>query len=299
MHAPFRGAATLVAASLALATGPMLARTAAQAGGQTTAAPSPPPPPSPAANTFLEAVRRGDAPAVEQAIAGGVDVDTPFRYGRTALSFAADRGYVEVVRVLLAKGAKVDLEDTFYHQTALGWASSPAQARTPGHAQVVKLLLEKGAKGVDRALAAAIDEGDLAMLEVVLADTRLPPSLLSESLAAAKKDNDKAPVVAALEKAGVAMPVVATLTPAQLARCPGTYKSDNGGALTVTLKDGVVSGVFGGPPTILSPRSETLFAAEGRPGTTATFAYDGETASTVTVVSPFGGTTLFKRVNQP
>jgi len=124
------------------------------------------PPPSAAANAYLDAVRRGDLPAIEQAIAGGVDVDTPFRYDRRALSFAADRGQADVVRLLLAKGAKVDLEDAYYHQTALGWASSPAQTRKPDHAQVVKLLLEKGAKGADRVVAAAIDADDLAMLQV-------------------------------------------------------------------------------------------------------------------------------------
>ena len=291
-----RSAATLVAACLSAAGAALAAPVPPQTTGNGQAATTPPP--TAAANAYLDAVRRGDLPAIEQAIAGGVDVDTPFRYDRRALSFAADRGQADVVRLLLAKGAKVDLEDTYYHQTALGWASSPAQTRKPEHAQVVKLLLEKGAKGADRALAAAIDEDDVPMLQVVLDIGHLPASLLSESLASAKKDN-KTSAVAALEKAGVSMPVVATLTPAQLARCVGTYKSEAGGSVTITVKDGVASATFGGPPITLSPRSETLFAAEGRPGTTAIFAFVGETATTVTAVSPFGGTTVFTRVSQP
>ena len=60
--------------------------------------------PSPQAAAYLDAVRKGDVAAVEKALAAGVAVDTPFRYNRTALSFAADRGHVEVVRLLLAKG---------------------------------------------------------------------------------------------------------------------------------------------------------------------------------------------------
>ena len=297
MRVTCRAAATLVAACLTLGpavatAGPLPPQT--QGNGQASATP----PPSAAANAYLDAVRRGDLPAIEQALAGGLDVDTPFRYDRRALSFAADRGQIEVVRLLLAKGAKVDLEDSYYHQSALGWASSPAQARTPGHAQIVKLLLEKGAKGADRALAAAIDEDDQAMLQAVLDVGHVPASFLSESLAAAKKDN-KTAAIAALEKAGVAMPVVASLTPEQLARCPGTYKADNGGSVTITLKDGVLSASFGGPPTTLSPRSDTLFAAEGRPGTSAAFTFEGDKASTVTAISPFGGTTVFKRVSQP
>ena len=114
--------------------------------------------PSPQAEAYLDAVRKGDVAAVEKALAAGVAVDTPFRYNRTALSFAADRGHVEVVRLLLAKGANPDATDSFYNQSALGWASSPAQTRRPEHAEVVKLLLEKGAKGRERALGAAIGE---------------------------------------------------------------------------------------------------------------------------------------------
>src|SRR5215207_2783776 len=101
------------------------------------AAPAPPKPasatlaPSPQAAAYLDAVRKGDVAGVEQALAAGVAVDAPFRYNRTALSFAADRGHVEVVRVLLAKGANPEATDSFYNQTALGWAAQPAQARRP------------------------------------------------------------------------------------------------------------------------------------------------------------------------
>jgi len=41
---------------------------------------------------LLDAVRRGDLAGVRAALDGGVAADTPFRYERTALSFAADRG---------------------------------------------------------------------------------------------------------------------------------------------------------------------------------------------------------------
>src|SRR5262245_9543191 len=105
------------------------------------AAASPPaavPAPGPEANAYLDAVRKGDVAAVRKALDAGVAVDTPFRYGRTALSFAADRGFVDVVRLLLERGAKPDIADTFYNQTALAWASSPAQTRKPEPAQVLQ-----------------------------------------------------------------------------------------------------------------------------------------------------------------
>jgi hypothetical protein len=271
------------------------------AGGQT-AAPTPPKPasatlaPSPQAEAYLDAVRKGDVAAVEKALAAGVAVDTPFRYNRTALSFAADRGHVEVVRLLLAKGANPDATDSFYNQSSLGWASSPAQTRRPEHAAVVKLLLEKGATGRERALGAAIGSDDVRMLQVILDAGGLAPSLLNDSLAAAKKDG-KTGIVAALEKAGAVMPVVATLTPAQLARLAGTY-NDGREDVVLSLKDGSVVASFGGRSLTLSPRSETTFAVESMPGLTATFAIEGEQATTITVVNPGGTPSVYKRVSK-
>jgi ankyrin repeat protein len=85
----------------------------------------------------------------------GVDVNTKFRYDRTALSFAADRGHVDVVKVLLERGADVTMKDTFYNATALTWAVSPAMDRKPQHTDVVRLLLEHGGFSAE-ALKAAL-----------------------------------------------------------------------------------------------------------------------------------------------
>lgn len=265
------------------------------------AAPPPAPAPAPAtlaptpeAAAYLDAVRKGDLAAIEKALASGVAVDTPFRYNRTALSFAADRGSVDVVRLLLDKGANPEATDTFYNQTALAWASQPAQTRKPEHAEVVKLLLAKGAKGAARAFSAAVGAGDVPMIQVILDAGGLPKALLSDSLAAAKKEN-KPEIVAVLEKAGATMPVVVTLTPAQLSRLAGTY-NDGRGDIVLAVKDGAIVATTGGQTLTLSPRSETSFAVESMPGVVATFAMEGEQATTLTVVNQAGVPAVYKRV---
>lgn len=250
--------------------------------------------PSPQAAAYLDAVRKGDLAAIEQALASGVAVDTPFRYNRTALSFAADRGSVDVVRLLLEKGANPEATDTFYNQTALAWASQPAQTRKPEHAEVVKLLLAKGAKGAARAFGSAVNASDVAMVQVILAAGGLPPALLNDSLAAAKKA-DKPEIVAALEKAGATMPVVVTLTPAQLGRLAGTY-NDGRNDIVLAVKDGAIVATTGGQTLTLSPRSETGFAVDSMPGLVATFAVEGDQATSLTVVNQAGVPAVYKRV---
>jgi ankyrin repeat protein len=110
------------------------------------------------AEALSEATRKGDAAAVRKLLDDGVDVNTRFRYDRTALSFAADRGHVEVVRVLLDRGADVNVRDTFYGASALSWAVSPAMGRKPEHTEIVRLLLARGGfrdETLSDALAAA------------------------------------------------------------------------------------------------------------------------------------------------
>ena len=112
-------------------------------GGATAAAQSAAPS-SDRAEALSDAARKGDASAVKTLLDAGVDVNTKFRYNRTALSFAADRGHADVVKLLLDRGADVAVKDTFYNASALSWAVSPAMDRKPQHTDVVKLLLERG-----------------------------------------------------------------------------------------------------------------------------------------------------------
>jgi len=131
------------------------------------------------ADALSDAARKGDAAAVKKLLDEGVDVNTKFRYDRTALSFAADRGHVDVVKVLLERGADVTMKDTFYNATALTWAVSPAMDRKPQHTDVVRLLLEHGGLSAE-ALKAALQAATRAKLTDVVAllekaGAKLPP----------------------------------------------------------------------------------------------------------------------------
>ena len=97
-------------------------------------------------------------PAHKKLLDEGVDVNTKFRYDRTALSFAADRGHADAVKLLLDRGADPNIKDTFYGATPLTWAVNPAMDRTERHTEVVRLLLARGgipAEALSDALASA------------------------------------------------------------------------------------------------------------------------------------------------
>src|SRR5215470_1532746 len=106
-----------------------------------------------------DAARKGDAATVKKLLDEGVDVNTKFRYGATALFYACDHGHLEVVKVLLDKGADLTVKDTFYGFTPLMLAVSPAQNRRPEHTEIAKLLIAKGSPGKDFVLSGAIEAG--------------------------------------------------------------------------------------------------------------------------------------------
>jgi ankyrin repeat protein len=241
--------------------------------------------PNEKADALSEAARKGDAAAVKKLLDEGVDINTKFRYNRTALSFAADRGHVEVVKLLLDRGADVNVKDTFYSATPLTWAVNPAMGRTPQHAEVVRLLLQHGAQGKEDALRAAAARGEADTTKVILGLGGLAPAALSDALEAATKGKH-ADVVALLEQAGAKPRPEVKLDPAQLARYVGSYKGTGNMAqmtVTIAIADGHLTATFGGPPMALIARDETTFAVSEQPGSTVTFKIDQDKATSMTV----------------
>jgi ankyrin repeat protein len=236
------------------------------------------------ADALSEAVRKGDAAAVKKLLDEGVDVNTKFRYNRTALSFAADRGHVEVVKLLLDRGADVNAKDTFYNATALTLAVNPAMGRTPKHAEVVRLLLQHGAQGKDMALMGAVSSGEADTTKVILDIGGFTPATLSDALEAATKGKH-ADVVSLLEKAGAKPRPEMKLDAAQLARYVGTYKDGPQIPVNavVTTADGRLTLTLGGQKMTLVARDETTFGVAEQAGTTIAFKIEQDKATSLTL----------------
>ncbi|MBL1264185.1 ankyrin repeat domain-containing protein [Methylomicrobium sp. RS1] len=79
---------------------------------------------------FAKSAGEGDMTAVNLFLEAGMDVNAG---GGAALGLAAGRGQLEMVKLLLSKGAKPT-------------ANSLQFARTRGHAEIEKILVEAGAK---------------------------------------------------------------------------------------------------------------------------------------------------------
>jgi len=106
------------------------------------------------AKAFIEAVEEGNPLAVDLFIAGGAELDTRDRNGRTALSAAAARDHVEVMELLIAAGADIEAgNDKEYGMTALMYAA------VSGSPDSVVLLLDAGAE-----IAKTDDSGNTALM---------------------------------------------------------------------------------------------------------------------------------------
>lgn len=254
------------------------------------------------ADQLQEAARKGDAAAVKRLIDAGVDVNTRFRYGTTALFYACDHGHLDVVKVLLDKGADLTIKDSFYGFTPLMLAVSPAQKRRPEHTEIAKLLIAKGAPGKEFALSGAIDAGDASLAKFILDNGGLPASKLSEALEAAKAA-DKAEIVAMLEAAGVKLPEEFKIDPAQLQRFAGLYKSPTNGFEQLIAVTGARltigrPGIAADQRDTLAAKDATTFRTIGMDSVTLVFKMEGEKVTGFSMVPPEGSPLAYVRVEE-
>lgn len=252
-------------------------------------------PPLTKAEQLAQAARKGDAAAVRQLLDEGVDVNTKFRYGATALFYACDHGHVEVVRVLLDKGADMSLKDTFYGFTPLMLAISPAQTKKPSHSEIAKLLIMKGAPGKEMALGLALQSDDLAVAKVIV-DAGVSAEAMSDALESARAAN-KADAVAMLERTGAKPYEDFKIEPDQLARYAGTYRLPNGNEIAIAVAGTRLVGTPAqGPKASLSPRDDKTFRLVGQGGATITFNVEAGKVTGFTLAGPGRPSITYARV---
>jgi outer membrane protein assembly factor BamB len=238
------------------------------------AAPQPPATPAPAAAVNEElwnAARDGDVARVTRALEKGADVNAKTRYGATALTFAADKGRIEVVKLLIERGADVNAQDSFYQMRALD------MAMMNNHSDVALLLLDRGSKGVMNVLMMGIQRKNMPVVAAALASPEITLENVRTALTVAKRDGTPE-LVALLEKKAASMPApeappAVTVDAATLQSYAGTYRNEaSGAALVVTLTGQQLTASLGGQPAVtLVPTSPTSFRIAELSGVTLGF----------------------------
>lgn len=143
-------------------------------------------------DSLFAAARKGDVAAARARLADGIDVNIKTAYGATALSFACDKGHLELVRELLKAKADPNVTDTFYQATPMTWALRK------GHTSIAIALIEGGSEDVVEAIKYAALKGDAELLEVVLRHSSLEQEALDAAFALATDDR----LAARLREAG-------------------------------------------------------------------------------------------------
>jgi len=241
-----------------------------------------------------DAARRGDLAAIEKLrAAGSVDLDAATKYGATALSYACDKGHVEVVRFLIENGADLDHKDDFYGFTPIDWALFNE------HVAVVKLLLQKGAAGADRALPLGVRLGDKELVAAAVGTGRLDGDQVAAALQQARTGGASEEIVALLESVKVESPPrpAIEIAPETLATFTGRFRNaDIDMVIEVSLTDGkLVAQATGQPPLVLRPIAEARFEAVEFPQ--IKLAFNGQGGKIEQAVVEQGGQTIaFPRV---
>lgn len=232
---------------------------------------------SPLDEELLTAARKGDVTGVRALLEKGAGLEAKSRYGQTPLFFAARNGHEEIVKLLLAKGANPNINDTFYKMSML------AAVADKGYVSIVKALIDAGAPGVGDALEAAAERGSVDMTTMLLATGKLTPADLTTALTAAERSK-KTEVAELLTKAG-AKPEprpAAPITAEMLKLYTGKYKGEPFGEVTFTAKDNKLFMGVQGQSLELGAFDETTFGLLVRPGPKLKFTVENGRATVMT-----------------
>jgi outer membrane protein assembly factor BamB len=230
--------------------------------------------------SLWEAAREGNTTKIQAALDRGAPVDARARYDMTALLFAADKGHLAAVKLLVARGADVNAQDTFYRNRPLDMALAN------GHVDVAIFLLQTKSAGADAALGAGIRLDNGALVSAAIA-TDIGTAVIANALAAARAQKRTALVPlleAALERrAGAADAAPVRVDPATLAQYAATYRDSNGVEVSLSVREGRLVLDRGGQSQPLTPTGLDAFATASVPGLPVTFATRAGTVESVTI----------------
>ncbi len=237
---------------------------------------------------LLAAARKGDTAEARALLEKGAPVNAKTRYGATPLSYACDRGNVEMVKLLLDRGADVKAKDTFYGATPMEWAAMK------NHAEVVRLLIQKGASK-ETALDIAAGGGHTAVAKVALEAGSFSPEALSRSLVAATRGKHTE-IIDLLKKAGA----VITTAPefkvdaAVLKSYEGTFRNEQLELIFKVSENKLTVKPSVGQLATLTQTAQHTFTIPESPGLTLLFTLENEKVTGVTLKQPNGETKLKK-----
>jgi hypothetical protein len=204
---------------------------------------------------LLAAAREGDLAAVKAAVANGAALETKTPYGQTPLYLAAMNGREEVVRFLLDKGASVEVRDTFYKASMLGFVLQRK------HYAVAKMLIPKATYSPDETLTGVAGAGRADLVQTVLETGKPSQAALDRTyeMALTRKQTDVAEL---LKKAGAREPAPpVAVDAAVLESYAGAYKSEQVPLeIKVFVKEGkLYIQAVGQPEFAPKPESATRF----------------------------------------
>lgn len=259
-----------------------------------------PPQPAPLVEELWNAARAGDVARVTRALDQGADVNAGNRYKVTALFLAADKGHIDVIKLLLDRGASISAQDTFYGIRPIGMALQN------GHTDAAILLLQRGSPGAMEALMSGIQQKNTALVSAALESKELTAANVRTAIARAKRD--AAPeTIAALEKKlatfpADALPPAVRIEPATLTSYAGSYRHENGTTFTVKLTGDQLSLVTapGQPPLMLIPTTQDTFGiAEAPPTVSVRFAGRGGIIERLVLTQPNGAQNFERLTTAP
>jgi outer membrane protein assembly factor BamB len=234
------------------------------------------------------AVRAGDVKAVAAALESGADVNAKNEIGVSALWIAAGKDKLDVIELLVQRGADVNARDGIWYQTPLSASVGGKQLAA------AELLIKAGAKDVDAALFTAANQGNEAMVKMILDHGKVSQDALDAALYSATTAK-KEKLEETLKQAGAKpLPTASEKERTAWEKLVGTYESDGGATMVLTLKEPGL--VYGG--RWLKPTGPDTFVPLGSEGVLLRIERRGEEVARITMTR-FTAEYSFYRFRKP